>query len=52
MNFVVNNSWSTLVSDDENICNVAWSAFLENLKTYVRLVPQAVRGAVIAKGKQ
>ena len=52
MNFVVDNSWSTLVSDDENIRNVAWSAFVGNLKTYVRLVPQEVRGAVVEKGMQ
>ena len=52
MNFVVDNSWSTLVSDDKNIRNVAWSAFVGNLKTYVGLVPQEVRGAVVEKGKQ
>ena len=52
MNFVVDNSWSTLVSDDENIRNVAWSAFVGNLKTYVLLVPQEVRGTVVEKGKQ
>ena len=51
MNLGVDQSWS-LVSDDENIRNVAWSVFVGNLKTYVRLVPQEVRGAVVEKGKQ
>ena len=40
------------MSDDEKSRNVAWSAFVAYLKTYVRLVPQEVRGAVVERGKQ
>ena len=51
MNSVVDNSWSTLVSDDKNIRNAAWLAFAENLNTYDRLISQEIREAVVQRSK-